>query len=99
MKSMGHLDLAPQSVLRVGVALLVVCGCGQRADRSKPRATESPLPVVDRERPLAVVASAPNADRGPVLYAQHCAACHGEKGDGQGPVSYTHLTLPTKRIV
>ena len=35
------------------------------------------------------------------LFQKNCVACHGTLGEGNavGPVSYTHLTLPTKRIV
>ena len=31
--------------------------------------------------------------------ADEWAAALSESGDADGPVSYTHLTLPTKRIV
>ena len=34
---------------------------------------------------------------GQSLYLQNCASCHGTEANGA--VSYTHLTLPTKRIV
>src|SRR5207249_7230391 len=26
-----------------------------------------------------------NLERGAATYAKHCAVCHGERGDGQGP--------------
>jgi mono/diheme cytochrome c family protein len=29
----------------------------------------------------------PAVESGPVLYAQHCASCHGEKGRGDGPAA------------
>jgi hypothetical protein len=32
-------------------------------------------------------AAAKEPDRGPSVYAQHCAACHGPNGDGNGPAA------------
>ena len=41
------------------------------------------------------------ADAGVQAYANYCSACHGAglEGTALGPVSYTHLTLPTNREV
>ena len=44
--------------------------------------------------PLAP-ATAPSFDRGAALFEQSCAACHGTKGDGHGPVA---ASLPTPPI-
>ena len=33
-------------------------------------------------------------DRGSKLYAEHCAACHGAKGDGEGPGAYILAQRP-----
>lgn len=35
---------------------------------------------------LAKTAYDPNPDRGRLIYARHCAACHGEDGAGRAPV-------------
>lgn len=45
-----------------------------------PRAAEPPTAA---ETPAPAVVAATPAD-GKTLYARHCAACHGEQGDGQG---------------
>jgi mono/diheme cytochrome c family protein len=34
-------------------------------------------------------------DKGRALYMQHCAACHGIKGDGHGPLEHQLLTPPS----
>ncbi len=36
----------------------------------------------------------PNAQRGKALYAQHCADCHGERGDGQGGAAVAGAAKP-----
>jgi mono/diheme cytochrome c family protein len=42
------------------------------------------------------VAAAQGADeRGKTLYAQKCAVCHGEKGDGHGPAAAALPVKPT----
>jgi len=72
--------------LYLGAALLVIFGCSQRAEQAPPGANDSARLVAEEERP-AVAANTPDIERGPALYAQHCAACHGDKGDGQGPAA------------
>lgn len=37
----------------------------------------------------------PDLDTAPVLYTQHCAACHGANGDGNGPYATTLDPRPT----
>ena len=39
-------------------------------------------------------ASPENVERGKVLYAQYCQHCHGEAGDGQGPVGIKFKGVP-----
>lgn len=34
-------------------------------------------------------------EKGRELYLQHCAACHGNKGDGHGPLEHELSTRPT----
>jgi cytochrome c oxidase cbb3-type subunit I/II len=44
---------------------------------------------------LAVAAAGVQAqERGQKLYAEHCAACHGAKGDGEGPGAYILAQRP-----
>lgn len=39
-----------------------------------------------------------DADLGARLYFNHCAACHGEDGEGGGPVAATmHIAMPNLR--
>jgi mono/diheme cytochrome c family protein len=52
-------------------------GCGD-ADRDLPR------PYRGIEVPAARLGSAGARTRGAVLFRQHCALCHGERGDGRG---------------
>ena len=44
-------------------------------------------PPREREIPNPTPAGAESLDRGRALYEKHCLACHGEKGDGKGPVA------------
>ena len=47
---------------------------------------------------LAPPAQAANDDLGARLYFNHCAACHGEDGEGGGPVAATmNLAMPNLR--
>ena len=45
---------------------------------------------------LLIMGSALGQPDGRKIYLNHCASCHGDKGQGTEAVSYTHLTLPTK---
>ncbi len=42
----------------------------------------------------AYAAQAQDSQRGPKLYAEHCVACHGAKGDGEGPGAYILAQRP-----
>lgn len=47
---------------------------------------------------LATPAHAADDDLGARLYFNHCAACHGENGEGGGPVAATiNLAMPNLR--
>jgi mono/diheme cytochrome c family protein len=49
---------------------------------------------------LASTASAAESDLGARLYLNHCAACHGDDGDGGGPVaSSLRVTPPNLRTL
>lgn len=50
---------------------------------AKPAAKAITKPVA-KEQQATVATAVPSPEQGARLYAQHCAACHGEKGDGQG---------------
>jgi len=43
---------------------------------------------------LATIAFADDISEGRALYIQYCAACHGEKGDGHGPVAKSLKEAP-----
>ena len=49
---------------------------------------------------LAPVARAQDDDLGARLFFNHCAACHGENGEGGGPVAATmRVTMPNLRTL
>ena len=67
----------PRRALAVGAALLLAAGPVVLAPARSPAAPTAPTPV-----------AAPDpADRGTQLYLEHCASCHGERGQGaqRGP--------------
>ncbi len=49
-------------------------------------AAEAPAnaPKTEAHPPVPATAAEVTAETGPQLYARHCAACHGDKGDGRG---------------
>lgn len=45
-------------------------------------------------------AEAPDIPSGEALYARHCAACHGQFGEGDGPVAIAmSVTVPNLRLL
>jgi mono/diheme cytochrome c family protein len=49
---------------------------------------------------LTAAAYAAEDDTGARLYFNHCAACHGETGEGDGPVAATlHVRVPNLRTI
>jgi mono/diheme cytochrome c family protein len=44
-----------------------------------------PRPYRQMDVPLERLASAEAKEHGARLFAEHCALCHGERGDGSGP--------------
>lgn len=36
-----------------------------------------------------------NCSKGKVYYGYYCAFCHGDKGDGSGPVGYSYVPAPS----
>lgn len=53
-------------------------------DAAKAKETVNPLPVTPE-----------NVARGKKLYGVFCAVCHGENGDGNGPVSAKYIKPPS----
>jgi mono/diheme cytochrome c family protein len=80
----------------LGIVSIAGCGSGKPAGTkvaasppTKISADEKATAPVPQQQPAAAPAPAaapPQAavPRGEALYAQHCAACHGDKGDGRG---------------
>lgn len=75
-----------RSAFRLSATLVVsVClaGCGRTStpDASTTPAGTEKEPATGK---LADVGAGYDSERALTLYGQHCAACHGEKGEGQG---------------
>lgn len=58
-------------------------GCGTEANTASEQKRGTPQPAVAKNASTTSAIEA-NPDTGIELYAQHCAACHGQKGDGKG---------------
>jgi mono/diheme cytochrome c family protein len=67
--------------LAVGVGLALWCGGALVLP-----VTHDDAPAARADQPPAPAAADPLA-AGKRLYAQHCAACHGDQGDGNGPAA------------
>lgn len=66
--------------IAVGLALSGGCWQDKPTPPTRPAAPVQAAPTATASEPPAE----PLQDRGTALYAQHCAACHGAKGDGKG---------------
>jgi len=84
--------------------LLISCGGEESqpaatAPSAQPAAT-APAPVPAPPAAAAPAAPAPaakpDAASGVTLYAANCAACHGSRGDGDGPASVALVPKPAK---
>jgi mono/diheme cytochrome c family protein len=55
-----------------------------------------PLPSREQAQKLTnpLDANETNIAKGRVYYGYYCAFCHGEKGDGFGPVGYSYIPVP-----
>jgi mono/diheme cytochrome c family protein len=79
-------------LLLLGIAILAVAGCRRQQGPVKPPPTPAVASAADNDthhttepatapQPTPTVAAALS---GAELYALHCAACHGQRGDGLG---------------
>jgi mono/diheme cytochrome c family protein len=71
------------AALAIFCAACTTLGGEPRIVATVPPLTETPSPAPDRGEP----ASAPDLANGARIYAENCAACHGETGQGDGPVA------------
>lgn len=55
-----------------------------------------PLPSKEQAQKLTnpLETNETNIAKGKVYYEYYCAFCHGEKGDGFGPVGYSYIPVP-----
>ena len=56
-----------------------------------------PLPSKEQAQKLAnpFDANENNIAKGKVYYGYYCVFCHGDKGDGFGPVGYSYIPVPS----
>jgi mono/diheme cytochrome c family protein len=56
-----------------------------------------PLPSKEQAQKLAnpLDANEGNLAKGKVYYGYYCVFCHGDKGDGFGPVGYSYIPVPS----
>ncbi len=61
------------------------------------KATIEPLPTREEAAKMVnpLVATAENIAKGKIYYGYYCVFCHGEKGDGFGPVGFSYNPVPT----
>ncbi len=72
-------------VVMLGASLLAACNFTLASDITPPPDYVSPTPMPTLG--ALVPASSPDVQQGAAIYAQNCAACHGDKGLGDGPQS------------
>jgi mono/diheme cytochrome c family protein len=73
------------STVLAGCLLVIACG----GEESQPAAT------APGAAPTAPAAK-PDAAAGATLYATNCSACHGPRGDGDGPAAVALVPKPAK---
>ncbi len=82
-------------VFVIGALLLAACNFSLASDITPPPDYVSPTPMPTLG--ALVPASAPDIQNGAAIYTQNCAACHGDKGLGDGPQSM-QLPVPVPGI-
>ena len=77
----------PAACLVAGLLALVLAGCSMAGARQVPSIEDLLTPAVVPTRPPDELAPPmpPDVMRGAVIYAEKCAACHGETGMADGP--------------
>jgi mono/diheme cytochrome c family protein len=73
-----------------GLAAAVVVCVSTGSWAQDPIVEKQSPPTVDRES----FRVSGDAERGAVLFARSCAACHGARGDGHGTVRLTDVDMP-----
>jgi mono/diheme cytochrome c family protein len=73
------------SIIVLGALLLTACNFSLAADITPPPNYVSPTPLPTLGALYPTTAS--DLQNGAAIYVQHCAACHGDKGMGDGPQS------------
>lgn len=73
--------------LLIPLSIAITVSCSPEADADLPEAYRT-IEVPDRLDSEAAI------DRGRDLFRQHCALCHGERGDGSGVRSANLSTAP-----
>lgn len=63
--------------------MLALAGCGRPADRAAKPAVEA-KPDATPPPAIARLSAEERAELSTALYGRHCAACHGDRGDGKG---------------
>jgi mono/diheme cytochrome c family protein len=81
-QSPGRCGLSGGTAFVIGSVAVLSCA-GYAARKSAPLQPLA-LAVAAAAEPASQPAARPSIDRGEALYAQHCQACHGAKGDGKG---------------
>ncbi len=71
----------------VGLSVLVLAGCSMAGARQLPSIEDLLTPAVVPTRPPEELAppAPPDVARGAAIYANKCAACHGDAGMADGP--------------
>lgn len=76
--------IRPLGLVAAGAAALIGLVAVLLLLPPRPSAVAPTAPGVDEKTAPAAVAK---ANPGKELYTRHCAACHGDQGDGQGPAA------------
>jgi cytochrome c oxidase cbb3-type subunit 2 len=91
------------SILLAAAGSLLLSGCKPNANHqaSKPKLQASPASLVTARITFSDLPVPPKPqdakqtlERGKTVYGQNCLACHGEKGDGNGPAAAFLLPKP-----
>jgi mono/diheme cytochrome c family protein len=74
---------AAGAALAMTAIIASLAGCGMRPDKNAPQDNSAAENLAADKASMQIVADG-NPATGAELYAQHCAGCHGPKGDGKG---------------